>query len=228
MATPEKTTREFGPEAAARRSKREAREAQRKAVLGKAVVDVFTPHASEKPDAHDAALDGGAELATRRSAAAVELGRPLRGSEARKLKRQFRQERAGEQPAGQPAGKRKPDIAARLEPLSPAQRDRVIESMAGDPEVQAFVIRKRAELEEIELEAEYQVALEREEAALQNIAGDEAFDWERLDTVEPEPAEPWGAGLTLDEQIALRDVEAAETTYGELEASYDVDEEGYE
>jgi hypothetical protein len=222
MAANPKTTRPaFGPEAQARREKREAREAQRKQVLSKAVVDVFTPHASEKPDAHDAALDGGAELATKRSATAVELGRPLRPSERRKLRREHR-EQAGKPPAGQSAGQRRPDIAARLEPLSPAERDRVIESMAGDPEVQAFVIRKRAELEEAEEEAEYLLAVEREEAALQNIADEEEFDWETLDTVEVEPdeGEPWGAGLTAPEQQALRDLEAAES-YGELEASYD-------
>ena len=99
MATP-KTRPAFGPEAQARREKREAREAKRKQVLAKAVVDVFTPHASEKPDVHDAVLDGAEALATKRSTAAIELGRPLRPSEKRAARRELRQERAGTQPVG--------------------------------------------------------------------------------------------------------------------------------
>jgi hypothetical protein len=223
--TPQQTKREFGPEAAARRQRKAERAERTKAVA----LDALDVGRGGQPVRDP--FDSGIELGLRRASAAVELGRPLRGSEVRKLKRQFRQERVGEQPAGQSAGKRKASVYDWLSSLTPDQRD---DYQQGEkfarfsPEAQAYFLRQRALLEEAEDEAEYLLQRDREQQALEDDEG-RVFNWETLDYEDEEPEaadepEPWGAGLTLDQQIALRDIEAAET-YAELESTYDFSEE---
>jgi hypothetical protein len=219
MAAPQ-AKREFGPEAAARRQRKAERAAQTRSVVADAM-DI----GRGGPEVHDT-LASAEELATRRASAAIAQGRPLRGRESRAIRQQFRAERAGERPAGQPGGKRRRSVRERLEAMTPQERDAIELKAAGEPEVLAYTRRIRAEIEaleaEVEDESEYLLQRLHEQDVLAEIEDEEEFDWETLAPVEPEPVDepdPW-AGLTAEEQRAAMDIEATET--------YDFSEEGYE
>jgi hypothetical protein len=169
MAANPKTTRpEFSPAVQERRAKRAA-QAERTRSTALDALDVGKGWSG--PQATSDVLDGGTELALRQSRAATEAG-PLRGSEQRKLRREFRE---------QPIGRRQPSTFEWLEQKTPLERDEWVagEQFASFPEhVQAFVLKERARLEEAEEEAEYRLALQREEDSLEAIEAGEEFDWE--------------------------------------------------
>src|SRR2546421_199223 len=77
------------------------------------------------------AIEGGTELATKRATAAVELGRPLKGNESRRIRREVLGEQAGRGPAGQPQPRR-PSLRDRLEAMTPDEREAVLASIKGE------------------------------------------------------------------------------------------------
>jgi hypothetical protein len=107
------------------------------------------------------------------------------------------------------------------------------EQFASFPEhVQAFVLKERVRLEEAEEEAEYRLALQREEDSLEAIEAGEEFDWET--EVEPTNDDRYWA-LSAEEEQAAVDVAAANAEPvvadddAEEEEGYDfAEEEGYE
>jgi hypothetical protein len=194
MATPQ-TRPQFSPEVEARRARKAERAERAKAVAADAL-DLGRGWSG--PTNASRVMDGGAELAVRRASAAVAQGQPLRPAQRRQLRHEFEQ-----RPGGQPAGQRKPNTRARLEAMTPAERD-AVERTLTDPEVADYVARIRDEVEDAEELAEYMLATEREEAALANIDDGEDVEWESL-----------GAA----------DAGGAAETYSELEATYDFGEE---
>jgi len=222
------TKREFGPDAAARRAKTAERAAR--AERTKAVALDALDVGRGGPEVHDT-LASAEELATRRASAAIAQGRPLRGRESRAIRQQFREERAGAKPAGQPGGKRKPTIYEWIEALTPDQRDAYQQSEKFErlsPESQAYFLRQLDLVEDAEEQAEYLAAVEREEQALRDEEDARPFNWStlELEDVEPEadddePPIVWGPALTAEEEDAALDVLAANYGNDDLEEGYE-------
>jgi hypothetical protein len=170
----EQTTRQFGPDAQARRERKAARDASFKAAALDAL-DVGKGWSG--PGRGRDPFEPGVELATKRPSAAVELGRPLKPSERREIKHQVLAKQAGKQQTGRPtAGQaKKPTIDEYLESLTERQRDEIEESgwfRGLDDRHQADVRRRLALLEEVEQEAQYEFDRWREEQELETYEDD--------------------------------------------------------
>jgi hypothetical protein len=167
------TKREFAPETQARIDRKAERdERMRASALDALDVGRGWSGPGRSPDP---VFDGGTDLSLRMSDASVRAGRQLRPHEEREIRRELRAEQAGQRAARQPQS-RKPNIRARLEAMSPAERD-AAEATIQDPEVRAYAARIRAEVEAVEEEAEYLAAVDHEERTLAEIEDDEPYDW---------------------------------------------------
>ncbi|MFL5934982.1 MAG: hypothetical protein ACJ75Q_00555 [Gaiellaceae bacterium] len=216
MANQEK--RQFGAEAQRRREFKAKRAASMKAAT----------HAALSGDGVDTTMrvrdpifDGAADLATAKAQAAVAKGRPLKLHERREVRREELERQGSGQPAGQPQ-RRRPSIRERLEAMSPGERDAAVASVR-DPEVRAYVAGLRDDVERLDAEAEYLVALEGEEALL--AEGGPSRYW-------PEDSEPLTeAELQAEAGIAAATAGPLYTGDGDdvysddLEDGYDVDED---
>jgi hypothetical protein len=117
--------------------------------------------------------------------------------------------------------------------MSESERDRVVASMK-DPEVRLYVARLRDDVNEVEQEAEYLAAVEREEATLATLEDDEPFDWSTATGAQEETivedGVTWPADMTAEERQAVLDVAAvnAEPYYDSLEETYDLEDEAEE
>jgi hypothetical protein len=222
MATPEKTTREFSPAAQARRDRRAAKAARLREVALDSL-DVGRGAWTGPGRAADV-VDAGVELATKQATAAVEVGRPLRPTERRQLRRETLDAQAGKRPVGQASSK--PSLRDRLERMAPSERYEVLNSIQGDRE-RAYVEGLVASIAEVEEEVEYKHATWLEE---QQLA---AYEEAEPSTYWPEDSAP----LTEAERRAEADL--AEETAGplfqgdpeevysdNLEDDYDLEEEG--
>jgi hypothetical protein len=196
-----------------------------------------------RPHLHDPVFDAGAELATKRVTAAVELGRPLRPSERRQVRREVLAEQAGAQPAGQ-SQRRRPTIDEYLESLSERQRDEIEQTdwFRGLDERHRADVRRRVDaLAQVEEEAEYEFQIWKEQRSLANIAdADDDVDWAAAaseETIAAAAETAWSDGLTAAEQRAAEDIAAAtagplytgdpEEVYSDdLEDGWGIDEEG--
>jgi hypothetical protein len=194
MATPERTTREFGPDAQARRAaKAERAERLRSTALDS--LDVGKGWSG--PGRGTDPLDAGAELATKMATAAVQAGRPLRPTERREVRRRSLDAQAGKRPVGQASSK--PSLRDRLERMAPSERYEVLNSIQGDRE-RAYIECLVASIAEVEEEVEYEHARWLEEQQLG------AYQDEEPSTYWPEDSAP----LTEAERRAEADL-AAET-----------------
>jgi hypothetical protein len=165
------------------------------------------------------AFDAGIELGVKRATEAVVAGRPLSLTERRTVRRDV----LARQAEAQPQAKR-PSIRERLERMTSEERLAAVASIR-DPEAAAYAERIRIDVEEIDADAEYLVALEREESWLgehedeEDIEpADELADWSpgmspaeaRVAEHEAAVADPWGsaqASLAAEESEYSDDLE---------------------
>jgi hypothetical protein len=224
-----------GRPAEERRQRKAERDARFKSAVAEAM-DFGKP----RPQLHDP-FDAGAELATKRATAAVELGRPLRPSERRQVRREVLARQAGTKPAGQ---SRRPTIDEYLVSLSERQRDEIEQTdwfRGLDERHQADVRRRVDALAQVEEEAEYEFQIWKEQRSLANIADDDDddVDWAAAaseETIASAAETAWSDGLTEAERRAAADIAAAtagplytgdsEEVYSDdLEDGWGIDEE---
>jgi hypothetical protein len=232
MATPERTTREFSPEVAARRAAKAEREERLRST---ALDSLDVGRGWSGPGRASDVVDAGIAEAVATTSERVALRTARGGREVQQAQRELAAKKAevrGQQAAGKPKSKR-PSIRERLEAMSESERDRVVASIR-DPQVRAYVAGLRDDVNEVEQEAEYLAAVEREEATLATLKDDEPFDWSTATRAQEQTVVvdgvAWPADMTAEERQAVLDVAAvnAEPYYDSLEETYDLEDEAEE
>jgi hypothetical protein len=157
------------------------------------------------------AEDGGSDLGLSYSRRAIELGRPLRPSERREVRRQVLDAHVGANP-----GQRRPTLRERFERMTPAERQAAIAS-ARDPEARGYLEQLADDVDAIDAQAEFEFQQGLEDEYLAAVEDEPEPEWATEWTPGMSPAEvaatehdaaigdPWGSA-----QAALADDELAE------------------
>jgi hypothetical protein len=201
MATPERKTREFGPDAQARRAAKAEREERLKAT---ALASLDVGKGWSGPGRAPGVVDAGIAEAVATSSERVALRTARGGREIQQAQRQLATKKAdlrAQQPAGKAASK--PRLRDRLERMSESERLDVVESMRPGRE-RDYVAGLVASIAEIEEDVEFEHATWLEE---QQLAAYE--DAEEEEVVVDEDGVSWPASYTAEERQAVIDVAAA-------------------
>jgi hypothetical protein len=218
MATPEKTTRQFGAEAQARRDRRAAKAARlREVALDSLDVGRARPVPGGSADPVEAGVSEA--LATTNERAALRAARGGRAVQEAQRNLAVKKAEVRQGPAaGKQASSERPRLRDRLEAMSESERLDVVESMRPGPE-RDYVAGLVASIAEVEEEVDYEHARWLEE---QQLA---AYEDEEPSTYWPDSGE-----LTESERRAEADL-AAETAgplyTGGDEEVYSDDVEGW-
>jgi hypothetical protein len=184
-------------------------------------IEITTPTAP----ARSAIEDGGAEVAEARARASIELGRPLRPSEARQVRAQVRKAHAAGPEAAQPG---RPTVDEWLERLSPGERATIEQSERFaqlSETAQNYVLRRREALEDVDEQAEWLAAQQLEDERLAELGDDEEFDWENAEAEDSPYEAALAAQLQADSDAARATWSPQTMTAEEALGFYDEDEE---